>query len=109
MKSWQDVSLGVHLLRAYMTPWQGAEGQAGFYRQIAQMDQKFTDEIEPLYAPLDCHVTLLWGEEDQWIPISRGHALAAKLTGGALRTVPGSGHLMKDDAPEAIVAAMFNP
>jgi pimeloyl-ACP methyl ester carboxylesterase len=43
------------------------------------------------------------------IPISRGHALAAKLTGGALTPVPGSGHLMQDDAPEAIVAAMFNP
>jgi hypothetical protein len=59
---------------------QGAEGEAGFYSQIAQMDQRFTDEIEHRYAPLDCPVTLLWGEEDQWIPISRGHALAAKLT-----------------------------
>lgn len=94
---------------AYMTPWQGANGQTGFYRQIAQMDQKFTDEIEYRYSPLDCPVTLLWGEEDQWIPISRGHTLAAKLTRGALTPVPGSGHLMQDDAPEAIIAAMFNP
>jgi pimeloyl-ACP methyl ester carboxylesterase len=93
----------------YMTPWQGAEGQAGFYRQIAQMDQKFTDEIEHRYAPLDCPVTLLWGEQDQWIPIARGHALAAKLTQGNLIPVPGSGHLMQEDAPEAIIAAMFNP
>jgi pimeloyl-ACP methyl ester carboxylesterase len=92
---------------AYMTPWLGVEGQAGFYRQIAQMDQKFTDEIEPLYAPLECPVTLLWGEEDQWIPITRGRALAAKLTRGALASVPGSGHLMQEDAPEAIIAAMF--
>jgi pimeloyl-ACP methyl ester carboxylesterase len=95
--------------RAYMTPWQGSMGQAGFYRQIAQMDQKFTDEIEPRYGPLDCPVTLLWGEEDQWIPISSGHALAARLTGGVLTTVPRSGHLMQEDAPEAIIAAMFNP
>jgi pimeloyl-ACP methyl ester carboxylesterase len=94
---------------AYMTPWQGAQGQAAFYRQIAQMDQRFTDEIEGRYAPLDCPVTLLWGEEDQWIPISRGHALAAKLTRGALTPVPGSGHLMQDDAPEAIIATMLNP
>jgi pimeloyl-ACP methyl ester carboxylesterase len=75
---------------AYMTPWRGAEGQAGFYRQIAQMDQTFTDEIEHHYAPLDCPVTLLWGEEDQWIPISRGHVLAAKLTRGVLTPVPGA-------------------
>jgi pimeloyl-ACP methyl ester carboxylesterase len=92
-----------------MRPWQGLKGQAGFYRQIAQMDQKFTDEIEPLYAPMDCPVTLLWGKEDHWIPISRGHALAAKLTHGAITPVPGSGHLMQEDAPEAIIAAMFFP
>jgi pimeloyl-ACP methyl ester carboxylesterase len=102
-------ALSNEAFRAYMTPWQGAEGQAGFYSQIAQMDQRFTDEIEHRYAPLDCPVTLLWGEEDQWIPISRGHALAAKLTRGVLTPVPGSGHLMQDDAPEAIIAAMFNP
>jgi pimeloyl-ACP methyl ester carboxylesterase len=95
--------------RAYMTPWQGSIGQAGFYRQIAQMDQKFTDEIELRYAPLECPVTLLWGEDDQWIPIASGHALAAKLTRGILTRVPGSGHLVQDDAPEAIIAAMFNP
>lgn len=96
-------------LDAYTAPWRGPVGQAGFYRQIAQMDQSFTDEVEGLYGPMGCPVTLLWGQEDQWIPISRGHALAAKLTGGALTPVPGSGHLMQDDAPEAIVAAMFNP
>lgn len=76
-----------------MAPWQGAQGQAGFYRQIAQMDQKFTDEIEHRYVPLERPVTLRWGEEDQWILPSRGYALAAKLTQGALTLVPGSGVL----------------
>jgi pimeloyl-ACP methyl ester carboxylesterase len=90
-----------------MRPWQRDEGQAGFYRQIAQMDQQFTDEIEHRYAPLECPVTLLWGEEDGWIPISQGRALAAKLTCGAITPVPGSGHLMQEDAPEAIITAMF--
>jgi pimeloyl-ACP methyl ester carboxylesterase len=101
-------TLSDEAFRAYMTPWQGLEGQAGFYRQIAQMDQKFTDEIEPLYAPLECPVILLWGEEDQWLPLTRGDTLAARLTHGALTRVPGSGHLMQEDAPEAIIAAMFN-
>jgi pimeloyl-ACP methyl ester carboxylesterase len=71
------------------------------------MEQTFTDEIQPRYAPLACPVTLLWGEEDQWLPIARGHTLAAKLTHGALTKVPGSGHLMQEDAPEAIIAAML--
>jgi hypothetical protein len=67
-------------LRIYMEPWQGTMGQAAFYRQIAQMDQRHTDEVEVLYRPLDCRVTVLWGERDDWIPIAKGEALASLIS-----------------------------
>lgn len=51
--------LGHEALRVYRAPWLGEVGQAAFYRQIAQMDQVFTDEIEGLYATLDCPVSVL--------------------------------------------------
>ena len=35
-------TLSKEALRAYMTPWQAAEGQAGFYRQIAQIDRRIS-------------------------------------------------------------------
>lgn len=91
----------------YARPWRGAEGQAAFYRQIAQMDRKYTDEIEPLYGAPAFPVQLLWGEEDRWIPITTGERLAALLTEGRLVRVPGAGHLVQDDAPEAIIAAVL--
>lgn len=94
-------------LEIYAGPWRGAEGQAAFYRQIAQMDVKYTDEIEPHYGPLTFPVQILWGEEDRWIPIATGERLAAALTGGRLLRVPGAGHLVQDDAPEAILAAIL--
>ena len=95
-------------LEVYMRPWQGTTGQAAFYRQIAQMDQCYTDEIEKLYEPLDCPVTILWGEEDKWIPMERGEALASALSQRPLIRVPDAGHLVQEDAPEAIVAAMLS-
>ena len=94
--------------RLYMTPWQGEVGQAAFYRQIAQMDQRHTDEVEVLYRPLDCPVTVLWGEEDAWIPIDKGEALAKLISTTPLIRIAGAGHLVQDDAPEAIVAAMLS-
>lgn len=95
-------------LQTYMKPLTGDTGKAAFYRQIAQMDQRFTDEIEPLYGPMEGEVTLLWGEQDAWIPLERGEKLAARITGGNLRRVPNAGHLVQEDAPEAIVAAMLS-
>ena len=101
-------SLSEEALRLYMSPWQGKVGQAAFYRQIAQMDQCYTDEVEGLYRPLDCRVTVLWGEEDAWIPIEKGEALARLISAEPLIRIPGAGHLVQDDAPEAIVAAMLS-
>ena len=92
---------------AYMAPWRGPVGQPAFYAQIAQMDQCYTDAVEPLYGPMDCDVQVLWGAQDQWLPLDRGQALADRLTGGALIRVEAAGHLMQDDAPEAIVAAVL--
>jgi pimeloyl-ACP methyl ester carboxylesterase len=96
------------VLQIYMAPWQGAVGQAAFYRQIAQMDQRFTDEVEPLYGVLDCAVTVLWGERDEWIPIEKGMALAQLITDMPLVQIADAGHLVQEDAPEAIVAAMLS-
>ncbi|MER8691640.1 alpha/beta hydrolase [Mesorhizobium opportunistum] len=92
-------------LEPYIAPWTGPVGQPAFYRQIAQMDQRFTDEVELLYGELRCPVALLWGEDDRWISPQSGQRLAAMLPDCALTLVPGSGHLMQEDRPEAVVAA----
>ena len=91
-------------LEPFLAPWLGPVGQPAFYRQIAQMDLKFTDEVQGRYADIRCPVLLLWGAKDEWLPIARGRELAAMI-GASLIEIPEAGHLMQEDAPEAIVAA----
>lgn len=91
----------------YVDPWLGESGQAAFYRQIAQMDQRYTDEIESRYGEVRCPVMILWGEQDRWIPIEVGRELASRIPAATFRCVPGAGHLVQDDAPEAVVAALL--
>lgn len=57
-------------LAPYLQPWLGREGQAAFYRQMAQFDQCFTDEIESRYPEVRCPTFILWGEEDQWLRLN---------------------------------------
>ena len=92
-------------LEPYLAPWLGTVGQPAFYRQIAQMDLKYTDEIQGRYGEIGCPTTLLWGIEDTWIPIDRGRALATLIPNCALIEIPNAGHLLQEDAPEAIVGA----
>ena len=93
----------------YQAPWLGPEGQAAFYRQIAQMDQRFTDEIEPLYQPMPFPLRIIWGEEDLWIPVERGEKLASLLKASEFIRVPGAGHLVQEDSPEAIISVLAIP
>ena len=93
-------------LAPYVKPWLGEVGQSAFYRQIAQMDPKYTDEVAPRYSQVRCPTLILWGEQDRWIPIERGRQLQRAIPAARFRAIPEAGHLVQEDAPEAIVAAL---
>ncbi|AUH34450.1 alpha/beta fold hydrolase [Paracoccus tegillarcae] len=56
---------------------------------------------------MDGPVQVLWGQADQWLPAAQGDALAALKSDQPMIRVPGCGHLMQEDAPEAVVAAVM--
>lgn len=92
-------------MRLYLDPWLGEEGQKAFYRQVAQMSDSFTDEIEGRLGEMRCPTAILWGREDEWIPVGRGEELARRIPDAELAVVPRAKHLVQEDAPEAVVAA----
>lgn len=94
-------------MQLYVQPWTGEAGQAAFDRQIAQMDQRYTDEIELRYGEIRSPVAILWGKRDNWIPIERGRELASRIKGSSFHAIPAAGQLVQEDAPEAIVAAVL--
>lgn len=94
------------VLDALVAPWLGERGQAAFYRQIAQADQRHTEQVRPRYPELDLPVLVCWGEQDAWIPPERGRELAALIPGARLRILRGAGHLVQQDAPAQLTAAL---
>jgi pimeloyl-ACP methyl ester carboxylesterase len=101
-------ALAAQELQPYLTPWRGEPGQAAFYRQIAQMDEKYTDEIAARLGEVRCPTQILWGLDDQWIAPATGRRLQSLIPGAQLHEIPNCGHLMQEDAPEAIVAAVLS-
>ncbi|GAA1076097.1 alpha/beta hydrolase [Nocardiopsis composta] len=100
------LSLRAELREALIRPWTGAEGQAAFYRQIAQADQGHTAEFEDRLGELSVPVAVAWGAEDGWIPPERGEALAARIPGADFHLLPGAGHLVQEDAPGRLTALL---
>lgn len=93
-------------LDGIVQPWRGEKGRRAFYRQIAQAEQRFTDEITPQYATIRRPLLLVWGEEDAWIPIDTGRKLHTLIPGSQFRAIPNAGHLVQEDQPEALFKAI---
>ena len=91
-----------------VAPWLGPVGQVAFYRQIAAADQRWTDEVEPLYPTIEVPGLVVWGEEDPWIPVDRARALAAAIPGARLELVEGVGHLVPLEAPDRLTEVLVS-
>jgi pimeloyl-ACP methyl ester carboxylesterase len=89
-----------------VSPWLDRDGQTAFYRQIAQADQSYTDEVESLYPQLDLPVLVVWGRDDSWIPVERAHRLQELIPGAQLALIDGAGHLVQLDRPVELATAL---
>jgi pimeloyl-ACP methyl ester carboxylesterase len=96
------------VLDGLVRPWLGEQGQPAFYRQIAQADQRHTDEIQERYGEIGIPTLVCWGQEDTWIPPAKGHELVARIRGARLEPIAGAGHLVQEDAPAELTAALLD-
>lgn len=86
-------------------PWLGV-GQAAFYRQIAQADERFTAEVEHRYGAIEIPTMIVWGTDDEWIPIDTAHRLASMIPDSKLEIIEGAGHLVQEDRPAELTAVL---
>jgi pimeloyl-ACP methyl ester carboxylesterase len=99
--------LALDVLDALIAPWLTAAGQTALYRQMAQGDERDTEEFRERLGTLDRPVLVVWGEDDPWIPVARGRELAALIPGAELHTIAGAGHLVQEDAPGAVLERLL--
>ena len=98
--------LRAETLDALVEPWLD-DGQAAFYRQIAQADERHTAEIEPLYPSIEVPTLIAWGTQDKWLPLDHAERLAAAIPGSELVLIEGAGHLVQEDAPREVEVALL--
>lgn len=90
-------------LDAIVHPWTEPGGKAAFYRQIAQANSGYTDEVQPLYAEIGRPVMIIWGREDTWIPLDRGEVLHHMIPDSLFEVIPDAGHLVIEEQPDQLI------
>ncbi|WP_346828394.1 alpha/beta fold hydrolase [Serratia inhibens] len=91
------------LLQRYLAPIVGVVGQPAFYQQqIAHYNARYTEDFAQRLPELRLPVQILWGENDEWQPVSYAYRLQADIPGARLLVIPQAGHFLMEDAPEAV-------
>lgn len=78
-------------LEMLCAPWLTGPGQAAFYRQMAEADQRYTDEFADRLDRIDAPVRVVWGREDHGSRLSRANASRppSRAPRSALSRTPG--------------------
>ncbi|MEL0584180.1 MAG: alpha/beta hydrolase [Candidatus Thiodiazotropha sp. (ex. Lucinoma kazani)] len=90
-------------LNMIVRPWAETGGKAAFYRQIAQANSGFTDEVQPMYSKIAKPVLILWGREDTWIPFEQGKVLHNMIPNSLFYVIPDAGHLVIEEQPDLLI------
>ncbi|HEX2026187.1 MAG TPA: alpha/beta fold hydrolase [Actinomycetota bacterium] len=86
---------------AYLRPW--TESPPALLRAARGIDGEGLTGIEDRLAALDVRALLIWGEEDPFLPPELAERLSDLLPGSTVALLPGCGHFVTEDAPEAVL------
>lgn len=64
--------------------------------------------MQDRYGEIGIPTLVCWGHDDTWIPVAKGRELAARIPGARLEPIPGAGHLVQEDAPAELTAALLD-
>jgi len=80
------------------------QGQAQFDAQIKALLGR--PEVASLLPTISCPTLVMTGEHDGWAPPHQHEEIAAAIPDSELVIVPGAGHMLPAEAPEAVNAAI---
>jgi pimeloyl-ACP methyl ester carboxylesterase len=84
----------------YLRPW--LADPATLFLAARGIDGVGLTGIEDRLAALDARVLVVWGEEDAYQPPLWAERLGEALPGATVALLPGCGHFVTEDAPEAV-------
>jgi pimeloyl-ACP methyl ester carboxylesterase len=61
--------------------------------------------LDDRFSAIDVPTLVVWGEQDDWIPLASGEAIHAALSTSELQVIPNSGHLPFEEQPDSFMAA----
>jgi len=96
-------------LDAYVNEWNSHVGKELLFQHIRQMLPTYINSVSPYLRTLEAPTLLIWGESDAVTPVGLlGERMAREMPAARLEVVRGAGHLILDDASDAVGRLIAN-
>jgi len=94
-----DESALAHYLACFR---RSGSAQANFALGVRSSYGEDFDQLEPLLQDVKIPTLLVWGEQDQVVPVATGQRFARAITGAELVVIPGCGDFPQEEAPDEV-------
>lgn len=89
-------------LDAYMSGWTTEIGKEMLFQHIRLMIPNYLNSVGSDLSKLRIPVLLVWSANDTVTPPPLGERMRREIPGARLETIPDAGHMLLEDAPEAV-------
>lgn len=93
-------------LDGYLEPWTTPAGMGAFFRVARSGGAALLRSLAPHLACLTVPTVIVWGESDTVTPVEEGWRLVRAFPAATLEILPGAGHLLPEEAPEALAESI---
>jgi pimeloyl-ACP methyl ester carboxylesterase len=90
------------VLDASVQLWLSPLGIEMLYQQIRNLVPSYLNAVGSDLHFISCPTLIVWGERDTIVPVKLATRLQHAIPGSRLEIVPGAGHLILNDAPDAV-------
>lgn len=92
----------------YLAPWNSDLGKEVLFMHIRSLLPDYINSVASDLHNLGKPILIIWGERDQQFPLGYAQRLHREIADSRLLIIPGAGHLILFDAPEAVASALVD-
>jgi len=90
------------VINDYIEPWNSELGKEVLYQHIRLLVPSYTNAISSDLQVVGKPILLIWGEQDEQIPLTYAERLHHEIAGSKLVTIADAGHMVLFDAPNSV-------
>jgi len=105
-RGYADAGRATHAIDRYARPFSSEAGRDALVRHIAALGTHETRGLGTQLGTLSMPVSVMWGENDPFLPVALGRRLANAIRGATLDIIPGARHFLPEEAPRQVADSL---